>query len=399
MPRWSASLRSPVFHFPPLMNCTTPTRQPRAQPRAITPKAADDLPLPCPVLRRTTESARVTPGEATRSPPPTVRGRAPAATVEAHGVRGIRPGRDRGRLRRGAPDPAGGVAAADAARGRGDGGRGHAGRLLRRRPAGVGHRSRPGRGRRHLDHGPVAHHHGGGAGGAGSAGHRARHLRRAGRRAERFLVGRAHAEGRRADRPREQGPHPPFRVPPRPAGGQRLLRPGGRPAVPQGRHRRLPRPGPGHRRPHRHPDGRPRGRPAGRRRRAPRAGQRPQGRRHGVLLRRRDGVVAAGRRRGPAGGRLRRSTARCPRHPTSRRPRPPYWPSTARPTAPGSTTGSSRPSPPWRPPSCTHEVKVEPGAGHAFFNDTGTGSTPPPRPTPTPCSSAGSAATSHDRRQ
>src|SRR2546423_3666446 len=64
MPRWSASLRSPVFHFPPLMNWTTPTRQPRAQPRAITPKAADDFPLPCPVLRRTTESTRVTPAEA-----------------------------------------------------------------------------------------------------------------------------------------------------------------------------------------------------------------------------------------------------------------------------------------------------------------------------------------------
>src|SRR5688500_11101299 len=64
MPRWSASLRSPVFHLPPLMNCTTPTRQPRAQPRAITPKAAEDFPLPCPVLRRTTESARVTASEA-----------------------------------------------------------------------------------------------------------------------------------------------------------------------------------------------------------------------------------------------------------------------------------------------------------------------------------------------
>src|SRR5438309_127266 len=46
------------------MNWTTPTRQPRAQPRAITPKAADDFPLPCPVLRRTTDSARVTSTEA-----------------------------------------------------------------------------------------------------------------------------------------------------------------------------------------------------------------------------------------------------------------------------------------------------------------------------------------------
>src|SRR2546421_6360242 len=46
------------------MNCTTPTRHPRAHPRAITPNAADDSPFPCPVLRRTTESARVTPTEA-----------------------------------------------------------------------------------------------------------------------------------------------------------------------------------------------------------------------------------------------------------------------------------------------------------------------------------------------
>src|ERR687892_317735 len=68
MPRWSASLRSPVFHLPPLMNCTTPTRQPRAQPRAITPKAADDLPLPCPVLSRTTESTRATQGRLQQLP-------------------------------------------------------------------------------------------------------------------------------------------------------------------------------------------------------------------------------------------------------------------------------------------------------------------------------------------
>ena len=33
MPRWSASLRSPVFHLPLLTNWTTPTFQPRAQPR------------------------------------------------------------------------------------------------------------------------------------------------------------------------------------------------------------------------------------------------------------------------------------------------------------------------------------------------------------------------------
>src|SRR4051794_22918189 len=53
------------------MNWTTPTRHPRAQPRAITPKAADDLPLPCPVLSGTTESARVTGArlQQLRSPP------------------------------------------------------------------------------------------------------------------------------------------------------------------------------------------------------------------------------------------------------------------------------------------------------------------------------------------
>src|SRR5438132_10145445 len=60
MPRWSASLRSPVFHLPPLMNWTTPTLQPRAQPRPITPKAAEDFPFPCPVLRRTIDWARAT---------------------------------------------------------------------------------------------------------------------------------------------------------------------------------------------------------------------------------------------------------------------------------------------------------------------------------------------------
>ena len=58
MPRWSASLRSPVCHLPLLMNCTTPTRQPRAQPRPITPNAAELLPLPYPVLTRTIDSAR-----------------------------------------------------------------------------------------------------------------------------------------------------------------------------------------------------------------------------------------------------------------------------------------------------------------------------------------------------
>ena len=53
---------------------------------------------------------------------------------------------------------------------------------------------------------------------------------------------------------------------------------------------------------------------------------RPQGRRHGFLLRRRDGVVAAGRRRGPAGGggavlrdapRRRRLLAGSPKRPSS----------------------------------------------------------------------------------
>src|SRR3954447_11010973 len=61
MPRWSASLRSPVFHFPPLTNCTTPTVQPRAQPRAITPNADDDLPFPWPVFRTTLDDARAIP--------------------------------------------------------------------------------------------------------------------------------------------------------------------------------------------------------------------------------------------------------------------------------------------------------------------------------------------------
>src|SRR5881275_2691737 len=67
MPRWSASLRSPVFHLPLLMNCTTPTRQPRAHPRPITPKAADDLPLPYPVLTSTIDSGGGTP-ERTAAP-------------------------------------------------------------------------------------------------------------------------------------------------------------------------------------------------------------------------------------------------------------------------------------------------------------------------------------------
>src|ERR1700691_5104243 len=40
------------------MNWTTPTFHPRAQPRHMTPKAADDLPFPWPVLRRTIESTR-----------------------------------------------------------------------------------------------------------------------------------------------------------------------------------------------------------------------------------------------------------------------------------------------------------------------------------------------------
>src|ERR1041385_5305067 len=53
-----ASLRSPAFHFPPLTNWITPTRQPRAQPRTIAPNAADDFPLPWPVLMRTSDCSR-----------------------------------------------------------------------------------------------------------------------------------------------------------------------------------------------------------------------------------------------------------------------------------------------------------------------------------------------------
>src|SRR5262245_39498164 len=52
MPRWSASLRSPTFHFSLLMNCTTATVQPRAHARFITPNAAELLPLPVPVFTR-----------------------------------------------------------------------------------------------------------------------------------------------------------------------------------------------------------------------------------------------------------------------------------------------------------------------------------------------------------
>src|SRR5215469_1950388 len=67
-PSSSASFRSPVFHFPPLMNWTTPTRHPRAQPRPITPKAADDLPFPCPVFKRTIERATATDGSLAPQP-------------------------------------------------------------------------------------------------------------------------------------------------------------------------------------------------------------------------------------------------------------------------------------------------------------------------------------------
>src|SRR3954451_4625704 len=40
------------------MNCTTPTRQPRAQPRPITPNAAELLPFPAPVFTRRIDAAR-----------------------------------------------------------------------------------------------------------------------------------------------------------------------------------------------------------------------------------------------------------------------------------------------------------------------------------------------------
>src|SRR5579862_7513865 len=58
MPRCSASLRSPTFHFPLFTNCTTPTVQPRAQALPMTPNAEDDLPLPSPVLMRTKDGTR-----------------------------------------------------------------------------------------------------------------------------------------------------------------------------------------------------------------------------------------------------------------------------------------------------------------------------------------------------
>src|SRR3954470_1274758 len=61
MPRWSASLRSPVFQLPLFRNWTTPTVQPRAQPRPITPNADDDLPLPSPVLTITTDLRAIGP--------------------------------------------------------------------------------------------------------------------------------------------------------------------------------------------------------------------------------------------------------------------------------------------------------------------------------------------------
>src|SRR5262245_46459108 len=59
MPRWSASLRSPAFHFSLLMNCTTATDQPRAHARPITPKAAELLPFPVPVLTSNREACGI----------------------------------------------------------------------------------------------------------------------------------------------------------------------------------------------------------------------------------------------------------------------------------------------------------------------------------------------------
>ena len=52
IPRCSASLRSPTFHFSLFTNCTTHVVQPRAHARPITPMAADVFPLPVPVLIR-----------------------------------------------------------------------------------------------------------------------------------------------------------------------------------------------------------------------------------------------------------------------------------------------------------------------------------------------------------
>src|SRR5687767_14377241 len=56
-PSSRAIFSSPTFQRSDLMNWTTATRQPRASARSITPKAAVDFPLPCPVFTSTSEGA------------------------------------------------------------------------------------------------------------------------------------------------------------------------------------------------------------------------------------------------------------------------------------------------------------------------------------------------------
>src|SRR2546423_1498978 len=97
------------------MNWTTPTLHPRAHPRPITPKAADDLPFPWPVLTSTIDGARVTRWRVTsplnRAGNP-VRLRGCPATVEPDPCPFVRVGRTRGRTTPVAPGgrarPAGG---------------------------------------------------------------------------------------------------------------------------------------------------------------------------------------------------------------------------------------------------------------------------------------------------
>ena len=55
------SFSSPTFQSPDLMNCTTATDHPRAIALTITPNAADDLPLPSPVLISTSDGAPCSP--------------------------------------------------------------------------------------------------------------------------------------------------------------------------------------------------------------------------------------------------------------------------------------------------------------------------------------------------
>ncbi len=81
MPRCSASLRSPTFHLPLFMNCTTPTVQPRAQALPMTPKAGRRLALAVPGVDQDRATAR----EA-RAPVPSAAG-APSRSVAGAGRR------------------------------------------------------------------------------------------------------------------------------------------------------------------------------------------------------------------------------------------------------------------------------------------------------------------------